>query len=271
MNDEFYRQVDRLVEAVHASAKYRHVSVDVIRAIGMQELTRRSNLKQAIKGAKNKLHQVGGAYIEGDFRYNTWLHDLQQVYRFGDEEGIRHVHQSIMKHHASMRERLQYLDQFYFEVLAELAPISSVIDIGCGLNPLAIPWMPLANDAEYYAYDIYEDMMSFLNDCIRLMGMHGYAQARNVLSDCPTHKVNVAFLLKAIPCLEQIDKRAGARLLEQIRADYLVVSFPAQSLGGKEKGMMGNYERRFDELTGGKGWSIQRFQFATELVFLVRK
>jgi 16S rRNA (guanine(1405)-N(7))-methyltransferase len=270
-NNELCKQLDQLLEAVHASAKYKNVSIDVIRNIGLQELAKRSSLKQAIKATKNKLHQVGGAYLEGDVRYGAWLHDLKQAYQFGDEAGVRHVHMSIMSHHASMRERLPYLEQFYEVLLADLPPIRSVFDIACGLNPLAIPWMSLSEDTLYYAYDIYEDMVDFLNECMALMQVEGYAQARDVIHDCPSQKVDLAFLLKAIPCLEQVDKLAGSQLLERINADYLVVSFPAQSLGGRQKGMVENYEHRFYELVSDKDWSIRRFNFPSELVFLVRK
>jgi hypothetical protein len=35
--------------------------------------------------------------------------------------------------------------------------------------------------------------------------------------------------------------------------------------------MAHNYEQRFWELMAGKPWSVQRFEFATELAFLVSK
>ena len=78
-------------------------------------------------------------------------------------------------------------------------------------------------------------------------------------------------MLKALPCLEQVDKSVGLQLLETISADALVVSFPAYSLGGRHKGMVVNYEARFWQLVAGKNWSISRFEFPTELVFLIRK
>jgi 16S rRNA (guanine(1405)-N(7))-methyltransferase len=59
--------------------------------------------------------------------------------------------------------------------------------------------------------------------------------------------------------------------LETIRADHLLVSFPVHSLGGRSKGMVENYEVRFRELVQDKPWSIQRFEFATELAFLVTR
>jgi 16S rRNA (guanine(1405)-N(7))-methyltransferase len=98
----------------------------------------------------------------------------------------------------------------------------------------------------------------------------GQVQARDVLQTVPKHKVDLALLLKSIPCLEQVDKAAVERLLDRIEADFLLISFPVHSLGGRERGMSINYATRFDELIAGRCWSVKRFQFETELVFLVK-
>jgi 16S rRNA (guanine(1405)-N(7))-methyltransferase len=87
----------------------------------------------------------------------------------------------------------------------------------------------------------------------------------------PPEKVEVAFLLKTIPCLEQIDRSAGLRLLEAVNADHVLVSFPVRSLGGFDKGMADHYKARLRELLAGKDWPVKRFEFATELAFLVDK
>ena len=271
MRDNEEKQLNALIEAVSKSAKYRNVSSDFVRSIGLQELAKRPSFRATLKATRNKLHQVGGAYLDREFRYGVLLQEIRQAYQFGDQDGVRRVLKGIMNYHSSTRERLPILEQFYTTILGDLPPIHSVIDVACGFHPLAIPWMPLAEDVQYYAYDIYEDMVDFLNAAMELMGVEGYAQARDVLQSCPTHRVDVAFVLKAIPCLEQVDKLAGVRLLEGINADHLVVSFPARSLGGREKGMVGNYEARFWELVANRSWEIRRFEFATELVFVVSK
>ena len=83
--------------------------------------------------------------------------------------------------------------------------------------------------------------------------------------------MDIAFLFKTIPCLEQVDKTIGPRLLAAIQAPVLLVSFPAQSLGGGQKGMIAHYESHFRELIAPYAWSVERFPFATELVFRVVK
>ena len=59
--------------------------------------------------------------------------------------------------------------------------------------------------------------------------------------------------------------------MKRCKADHVLVSYPAQSLGGKGKGMRANYEAQFSELVAGKGWTIRRYDFATELAFLITK
>ena len=266
--------LNRLLEAVLSSSKYRHVDKDFILSIGASELHKRRNLKEAIKATRNKLHQVGGAYQQAAPRYARWLDELRQAAWSGQEkqsELVRAACTDIMRHHASTRERLPVLERFYTTILSDIAPVHSVIDIACGLHPLAIPWMPLAPKALYYACDIYQDMIEFLNDSLPYLGVQAEARVCDVIHNCPTQQADVAFLLKAIPCLEQLDPLAGRRLLETVRADYLVVSFPAASLGGKNKGMLTNYEDHFMEMVKNKPWSVERFIFPTELVFLIKK
>ncbi len=263
-------ELDRLVEAVLASPKYARVAPEFIRTLGAQELAHRRDLREAIKATRSKLHQVGGAYLSGRLDYAAWLDQLREARRRGEAE-FRRVCTSLMRHHASTRERLPILDAFYATVLAGLPPIRTVLDLACGLNPLAIPWMGLAADAEYYACDVYCDMVDFINGFLALIAVQGRAEVSDLIRACPTRKVDLALALKTIPCLEQVDKAAGERLLGALDARYILVSFPARSLGGRDKGMPVNYENRFRELVAGKGWAVRRFEFATELVFLIGK
>src|SRR5215831_2527167 len=125
MNDRERSQLDQLVDAVLASRNYKHITRDFIEVLGTQELAKRSNLKEAIKATRNKLHQVGGAYLEGAAPYRSWIDQLQQVVVRGDKEQLRHTCISIMGYHASTRERLPMLKQFYTTLLADLLPIRS--------------------------------------------------------------------------------------------------------------------------------------------------
>ncbi len=262
--------LNRVVDAVRNSPKYGRVCDDIVRRIAADEIAKGQKTRQAVKAVKSKLHQVGGAYL-GAMDYDRWLEALKRTGNPPETDKLKKASRLIIRNHASTRERLPILDEFYARTLADIAPVRSVIDVACGLNPLTIPWMPLAEDAAYYAYDIYDDMVAFINGFLRLVGIDGYAEARDLTNFVPPERAQLALILKTLPCLEQIDRFAGLRLLEELHADYVLVSFPVRSLGGFDKNMRANYESHFNDLLAGKHWTYNRFEFATELAFLVDK
>ena len=130
--------------------------------------------------------------------------------------------------------------------------------------------MLLPPDAEYQAYDVYGDMIAFLNGFIKLAGIKGQAEMRDVIGHPPTEPADLILILKTLPCLEQVDKLAAQRLLDKVNGRYLLITYPAQSLGGRRKNMAANYTTHFHNLAQGRNWQLQQFEFETELAFLVR-
>jgi len=87
----------------------------------------------------------------------------------------------------------------------------------------------------------------------------------------PSQAVELALLLKTLPCLEQVDKSIGGRLLDGLHADHILVSYPARSLSGRGKGMPQNYTDHFEHLTDGKPFWVERWQVKTEILFLISR
>jgi 16S rRNA (guanine(1405)-N(7))-methyltransferase len=253
--------LDSLLAEIRATPKYAHVSDALIRRIGARELAVRRKFKEAVQETRGKLHQVGGLYQPGRMRYGEWLE------RIASESPPDAALREAMAHHASTRERLPMLASFYAHVFDGLPPVHRVLDVACGLNPLAARWMPLAPDATYVAVDVYADMMQFLDAALSMLGVRARCEVRDVIADCPSDPVDVALVLKTLPCLEQVDKDAGHRLLDTIRARCLIVSYPTRSVGGRNVGMARQYSERFDALVAGRGWRIERIEFENELVF----
>jgi 16S rRNA (guanine(1405)-N(7))-methyltransferase len=256
---------------VRESPKYRAVCQEVVQNRGQRELLARRTLKEAVKSTKNALHQIAGAYLDSRPPYAQWLEEIAEATASGDREVLRQTCLRLMRRHASTRERMESLSEFYAFTLADIQPLRSVLDLACGLHPLSIPWMPLAPDAEYCAVDIYEDMRDFLNGFFAHAGLRGRAEARDVTTFQTEQPVQLALLLKALPLLEQQEKTVGLRLLRSLPATHLLVSFPTRSLGGRSKGMAQHYEAHFREMIQEEPWSVRRFEFPRELCFRVTK
>jgi 16S rRNA (guanine(1405)-N(7))-methyltransferase len=264
-------ELAQLVAEVRRGPRYASITPDLIRRLGTQELAKGRPLKEAVKAVRNKLHQVGGAYQETPIPYARLLSELGALPSDPSDPALQSFCRRVMLLHASTHERLPLVERLFSETLATLAPVESVLDLACGLNPLALPWMPLAPGAAYYACDIYADMVAFVAEFLSHTRQPGAAEVCDLLQDPPLRPVQLAFALKTIPCLEQVDKQIGLRLLQQLDADYILVSYPAHSLGGRSKGMVKNYAAAFQEMVTGQSWSIQRFDFPGELAFLIHK
>ncbi len=257
-----------LIQQVQAGARYRELDPDLVRRLTVVELAKGRSDKETVKAVRNKLHQVGGAYQEAGMAYARWTAALESLPPSLAAPATQDFCRVVLRQHASTRERLGIVEHFFYETLASLGPLNSVLDLACGLNPLCAPWMPLAEGAQYWACDIYRDMTVFLTRFMAQVGLQGGAGLCDLVQGCPQKPVQLVLLLKTIPCLEQVDKQVGPRLLDSLPGEHALISFPAHSLGGRAKGMVQNYEAHFQELVAGRGWRVKRFEFSSELAFL---
>jgi len=263
--------IHNLVEDVRANPKYQFITSDLVLQLCEDAVKKGLKGKSAVKAVRNKLHQVGGAYFNKQVTYNETINRLKSLPGDFHSAEVKQFCCQVMRTHTSTAERLPVLNTFFKTCLAPIAPVHSVIDLACGMNPLAIPWMPLAEQFTYYACDIYEDMLGLVTRFFERFRIQGKSFACNLIREIPETNAEVAFLLKSIPCLEQIKKSFGVQILEMIPSQNLLVSYPVHSIGGRKKGMPDFYRRHFYQLLSGKDWDVQEFQFQTELAFLVRK
>jgi 16S rRNA (guanine(1405)-N(7))-methyltransferase len=103
------------------------------------------------------------------------------------------------------------------------------------------------------------------------MDINAEALVMDVLDYKSLPQADVSLVLKTLPCLEQIKKGAGFRLLEEINSSLIAISFPIRSLGGRNKGMEQYYTSKFMKWIETKNWNVNEMKFQTELVFLVKK
>jgi 16S rRNA (guanine(1405)-N(7))-methyltransferase len=272
---------DQTIATVRASKKYHALCDDIIHNVATREiekLGKRAKLNDVVKATKNTLHQIGGAYFDQPPNYSAWLTDLITAHHASQTQYKQTLHK-LMAQHTSTRERLPILDYVFTRTLSHLPPIFSVLDIACGLNPLAREWMPLAPECNYVACDIYTDLIQFINEFCAIKNLKGHAIAldvthtvpQNLTADGQEQAFDLAILLKCLPCLDQIDKFASIRLLDRVNAKYLLISYPIRTLCGNAKGMSQHYELQFNALAQARAWQYERFEFDTELVFLVQQ
>ena len=75
--------------------------------------------------------------------------------------------------------------------------------------------------------------------------------------------------MKLLPCLEQQQPGISAQLLAALPADFLVVSFPVHSIGGRDKNMPVNYSVRFESVLSQMGLKADKLDCPVELIYVV--
>jgi len=238
------------------SRKYKYLCDDTLRRISGWAVERYDG-KQAVKAAKNKLHQVYGSYFE-----NVNIKKIQTIVEEGGDV------EKILCQHASTCERLPFIEEFYRDLFGRIGMPGRVLDLACGLNPFSVPLMGLGEGVEYIAYDIDTRLIAVINTFFSKMKKSYRAECGDILVSVPAIEADVVFLLKALPCLEQQEKGVSEKIIGALKAKYIVISFPSKSLTGKEKGMGDYYHRFILEILERSSLEFFKLNYSNEIFYV---
>jgi len=263
--------IDAIVAELARNKKYRAIGIaeDTIRDIVLSELARQPNAKAAVQSARKKLHEVVALYL-GDPDYDAAETQLADACATGAPAAIRAACAAIMEAHDSTRERLPLLESFYPRLFAVTGVPQTVLDLACGLNPLAIPWMGLPSGARYYAYDLHQRRVNFLNRALALLGVDGAAIFQDILVSPPHESGDVALLLKEIHRMEKRRRGIVLPLLDALEVRWIVLSSPTRSRTGR-RAVKEAYREQVHGILAARPWPITEIEFANELLYCIAK
>ena len=270
MTDE---ALDAIEAALAKSKRYAAVDPGAVRRIATKALrSAGGDVADAVKRTKRGLHEIYGAYLPGSApNYPGMLRRLEKAIAEGTEDAERGALAAAMAVHASTRERLPHLETFYGEIFDRIEAPSSIRDVACGLNPLAIRWMPLAGQVTYFASDIDARQIEFLDAALTALRVEHRAEVLDLMTAPLDDPVDLTLLLKTVPCMERQESGAGWALIDRVNSPTVVVTFPTKSLGQRSKGMFQTYTAAFEEHARGRPWTYDRLEIPNELIYLVRK
>ena len=218
---------------------------------------------------REKLHHLVASYL-GDPDYLECQRDLDAAYQTHDPQVVKTACQKILAAHASTRERLPILPQFYERLFAYTGQPHVILDLACALNPFALPWMGLPAEVQYYAYDLHQPRLDAINHLFRLNGMAPLAIHQDILVNPPTVEADVAFFFKEAHRFEQRRRGCNREFWQQIHARHLLVSLPTKNLTGSHP-KTEQHRRLVQETISGLSWQIHEIEFENEIVFCIEK
>ncbi len=268
MSDRAASDLEAVVARVGASRRYRDVDLGLVRRLAAEELRGARNAEDAAKRVKRRLHQGIGAFARRvspvDALRAAWSGDL------GAPE-FRAACVRAMAAHASTAERAPFLEWFFEPIWqATGTPPTTVFDLGCGLGPLALPWMGLDHAATYAAADVDLGALRVVDAFLELVGQPHAVIERDLVAAPTTEPADLALLLKLVTTLDRQDPTAAGRLVGGLRVKHAVVSFTRRSLGGRARGMERTYRERLERLAIDVGATdVSEASVPNELVFVV--
>ena len=251
------------------SRKYRdlHLPLETIQDLIEQESQRYPNPKNMQESVRQKLHQLTALYL-GDPDYEKALEELRGIQDKADLEAFA---ERMLNAHTSTRERLPYLQAFYQMLFQTVGTPHSILDLACGLNPFALPWMGLNRNVTYYAYDIHLPRVNLLNAFFEKIDFpQAHAEQHDILVNPPTQKAEVAFFFKEAHRMEQRRKSSNRILWEALQVDTLLVSLPTRDIG-KTHNLLERMRNLVMETIQGKNWQVEEILFEDEIVFCIHK
>ncbi|MCA9898317.1 MAG: hypothetical protein KC433_09005 [Anaerolineales bacterium] len=263
--------ITAVTNAIKQSKKYGDTSEATIRQLAEEAARQHKKPKAAIKAVRARLHSIMAPYL-GDPDYKAMARQLNEAFAANDQERINQLCLASLDAHLSTRERLPIMADFYRQIFAVTGQPSAILDIACALNPLALRWMYPVNGErlKFYAYDIHEPRIDFINHYFRLEGLEPLARVQDVAMQFPQEQADVALFLKEMPRFTRNYGDLGRPLLQSLNVRWLVISYPSISTHGG-RNLTSRYRDFMHQLIAGLNWPITELLFEGELVFIIEK
>ncbi len=203
-----------IVEKIANNKRYNDLCKDTIKRV-VDELQKKGySDKEIEKEAKRILYKNNIAFFK---RVN-----FEEMLKEFKDSLSKETHLKWLKRYDP--NRVLSLEGLYEDIFRLTGKPKSIIDIGCGLNPLTLPWMNLDKDAIYIGYDINKRLIWFLNEYFKLIKRNYKAVLKDVLIEPPKQKADLAFLFKTTTCFSWQDKSSVDRVLNGLNVNYAVIS-----------------------------------------------
>lgn len=267
ISDEELKQLKEMLD----SRKYRDLGIPLETLISLYQIAIANGLpsREAYQSVRKKLHNIVAPYLE-EASSKDLFEILKKTFQSGDPESIKTACTGILASHASTRERLSILNDFYPKIFAITGIPDVLLDLACGLNPFALRWMGLPGTVKYHAYDINLPRIQRINRYFAMEGLQPLGTHQDILIDPPKLKGNVAFLFKEAHRLEQRQRGCNRQFWRAIDVRWLLVSLPSSSLSGRHD-LVSKHRRLVTETCAGMPWTIHEVVFPGEIVFCINK
>lgn len=262
-------QRQEILDQIFLMKKYRDLGLnpDTVLDLIEQEALRQPSLKALNKAVRRKLHNIVAPYL-GEPDYTLLNGRLEAISESSlDSPEIQVLSKDVLREHASTAERIPYQADLYHQIFDTIGKPESILDLACGLHPFAFPWMGLPTGTAYYAYDIIQPRIDFINQFFTTIGLAPLAENRDVLVNPPQIKADLGTFFKEAHRFEKRQPGCNRSFWSSLKVKTLAVSLPVQDLAGTHSLL--EQHRKLVENNIDKVKIIKELLFEHEVIFLI--
>ena len=270
--------IKETLQKVKAHKKYKSISDEVVLQEIKKHLKQNPNIisidKQLIKDIRKELH-LSYASFQTKKKSQRQKY-LQQIQKNLDKD----LTEKLLLITLSTKERLNDYPKLYKQIFKITGEPKIIVDLACGLNPLSYPHMRLNNKKlKYFAYDIDDDDIKFLNNYFTIMKKHGIdgkAEILNLKNPKQVSKLpssDIIFLFKIIDILDKSENnhKSSEALIKTLikKTDFIIASFATRTITRKKM----NFPKRkwFELMLERNNLSFKTIKTDNEIYYIVSK
>ena len=273
------KEIKKVLDYVQKSKKYKPISKTLIKdeikkyfkinpkALKFIDKEKSSKFKDIVKGVRSKLHFVHGSF-QKEGKKDIYL---KQIYGINDYKN----HDKILVCNLSTKERLNDYQKLYKVIFKITGKPKSILDLGCGINPVSYPYMGV-NGISYYAYDINEDDCGFLNRYFKLMKDYTGIKGKSFVLDLSKianikklPKADVCFMFKFLDVVERKGHKFSEDVIKNLNCKYIVASFSTKTVSGKN--MKHPYRGWIEKMLERINLEYEKIFLDNEVFYVIKK
>ncbi len=243
----------------------------------LEKLSKSKNYKQftkskehdfLIKNVRAELRKVYGAFILKEYEKKNKI-----LKKLIDENDID-THIELLKLHKSTNERLGHYKELYERIFENVKGKAVILDLACGLNPIANIFVR-DKIKKYYASDISSEDCKFLKEYFSKTRIDNEVfpldlVEKESLKKLSKIKCDVCFIFKTLDGLERVERNITEKLFKSLDTKLIAVTFPTLSLSGVRE--IKEYRRVWlEKLLEKLQWKYEKILIENELLYLIEK
>ena len=271
-------KIQELIKLIKKNKKYASLSSDII-SRELEEFKRKNpgiklediKSEYIVKEIRTRLHKMHGSFqVKENKKREKYFEELKNNPRDLD------IIDDILRTNKSTDERVEDYPEIYKKIFAITNKPGSIIDLGCGINPVSFVYMDLPINTEYLAYDINDRDEVFLNEFFSLEKINGKA---NILDTSKVDNIkslpnsDLCFMFKFLDPIEKAYGK-GHKLAEEIivelrkKVKFIVISFSKLTVSGNP--MNFPYRGWMDRMLERLELKTKQFETDNEIFYVIK-